>query len=234
MAQWEKLNDPAAALLLTALDRAMMANYHSLAVGIGSRHWQSALAVRRVWFMCTGAAILVSVWWMQLKSYIRGIPDFPKQGILFRDITPLLNNGPALKFAIDRLIERCEPLQPDAIVSVEARGFLLAAPLAYGMGKPLAPVRKRGKLPYEKYSANYALEYGVDTLEIHRDAIGAGQRALIVDDLLATGGTVSAAAKLVRECGGSVVGYAFLIELADLNGRQRLCDEEVVSLITYD
>ena len=229
MTQWGKPNDPAAALLLTALDRAMMANYHSLAVGIGSRHWQSGASGS-----CTGAAILVGVWWMQLKSYIRGIPDFPKQGILFRDITPLLNNGPALKFAIDRLIERCEPLQPDAIVSVEARGFLLAAPLAYGMGKPLAPVRKQGKLPYEKYSANYALEYGVDTLEIHRDAIGAGQRALIVDDLLATGGTVSAAAKLVRECGGSVAGYAFLIELADLNGRQRLCDEEVVSLITYD
>ena len=184
--------------------------------------------------MCSGATILAGVWWMQLKSYIREVPDFPKPGILFRDITPLLSDGAALKFAIDRLLERCEPLRPDTIVSIEARGFLLAAPLAYGMGKPLVPVRKQGKLPYKKYSASYGLEYGVDTLEIHRDAIGAGQRVLIVDDLLATGGTVSAAAKLVRECGGSVAGYAFLIELADLNGRQRLCDNEVVSLITYD
>ena len=172
---------------------------------------------------------------MQLESYIRGIPDFPKPGILFRDITPLLNDSTALKSAVDSLLEQCEPLRPDVIVSVEARGFLLAAPLAYRMGKPLVPIRKQGKLPYKTYSASYDLEYGTDTLEIHRDGITAGQRVLIVDDLLATGGTVSAAAELVRECGGQVAGYAFLIELADLNGRERLCgEEEVVSLITYD
>ena len=172
---------------------------------------------------------------MQLKSYIRGIPDFPKPGILFRDITPLLNDATALKSAVDSLLEQCEPLQPDVIVSVEARGFLLAAPLAYRMGKPLVPVRKQGKLPYRTYGASYDLEYGTDTLEIHRDGITVGQRVLIVDDLLATGGTVSAAAELVRECGGQVAGYAFLIELADLNGRERLCgEEEVVSLISYD
>ena len=171
---------------------------------------------------------------MELSAYIREIADFPEPGIMFRDITPLLGNACALKAAVDRLLEQCEPLQPDVIVSVEARGFLLASPLAYRMGKPLVPVRKPGKLPHETYDASYELEYGTDTLEIHSDAIGPAQRALIVDDLLATGGTVAATAELVRKCGASVAGYAFLIELADLNGRQRLCDEEVVALITYD
>lgn len=170
---------------------------------------------------------------MQIKSYIRDIPDFPKPGILFRDITPLLGNAEALKFAIDRMQELCESLQPDVLVSVESRGFLFAAPLAYRMGKPLAPVRKQGKLPHDTHGVTYELEYGTDTLEIHRDGIGGGQRALIVDDLLATGGTVAAAAELVRECGCQVAGYAFLIELADLNGRERLGGGEIVSLITY-
>ena len=171
---------------------------------------------------------------MQLESYIRGIPDFPMPGILFRDITPLLGDADALKSAIDRMFELCEPMHPDAIVSVESRGFLFAAPLAYRMGKPLVPVRKHGKLPHMKHTVDYDLEYGTDTLEIHRDAIGAGQRALIVDDLLATGGTVAATAALVRLCGADVAGYAFLVELAGLNGRKRLADEPIVSLITYD
>lgn len=171
---------------------------------------------------------------MDLKPYIREVPDFPKPGILFRDITPLLSDASALKSAVDSMLEQCEPLQPDVIISVEARGFLLAAPLAYRMGKPLVPVRKQGKLPRKTHSASYDLEYGTDTLEIHRDGIDDGQRVLIVDDLLATGGTVLAAARLVRECGASVTGYAFLIELADLNGRQRLGSGDVVSLITYE
>ena len=171
---------------------------------------------------------------MQLKSYIRGIPDFPKPGILFRDITPLLGDADALKFAIDRMQELCESLRPDVIVSVESRGFLFAAPLAYRMGKPLIPVRKHGKLPHMKHTVDYDLEYGTDTLEIHKDAIRPGQRALIVDDLLATGGTVSATAALVRLCGAEVVGHAFLIELADLNGREQLSEGDVVSLIVYD
>jgi adenine phosphoribosyltransferase len=171
---------------------------------------------------------------MDLKPYIREIPDFPKRGILFRDITPLLSDASALKSAVDSMLKQCEPLRPDVIISVEARGFLLAAPLAYRMDKPLAPVRKQGKLPGETHSASYDLEYGTDILEIHQDAISDGQRALIVDDLLATGGTVSAAAELVRECGASVAGYAFLIELKGLNGRQRLGNCDVVSLITYD
>ena len=171
---------------------------------------------------------------MQLKSYIRDIPDFPKPGIMFRDITPLLADTDAMKLAVDRMLELCEPMRADVIVSVESRGFLFAAPLAYRMGKPLIPVRKPGKLPYDTYSATYELEYGTDSLEIHRDAIGAGQSALIVDDLLATGGTVSATAELVRECGASVAGYAFVIELAALNGRRQLDGGDVVSLITYD
>ena len=171
---------------------------------------------------------------MQLKSYIRGIPDFPKPGILFRDITPLLGDADALKFAVDRMQELCEPFQPDVIVSVESRGFLFAAPLAYRMNKPLVPIRKHGKLPHMTHTIDYELEYGTDTLEIHKDAIRPGQRALIVDDLLATGGTVSATTALVRLCGARVVGHVFLIELAGLNGRERLGDDEVVSLIIYD
>ena len=171
---------------------------------------------------------------MNLKSYIRDIPDFPKPGILFRDITPLLGDAAAMKFAIDRMTEMCESFKADVIVSVESRGFLFAAPLAYQMDKPLVPVRKPGKLPHDTYSATYELEYGTDSLEIHRDAIGAGQRALIVDDLLATGGTVSATGELVRDCGGSVAGYAFLVELAGLNGRERLGGADAWALITYD
>ena len=171
---------------------------------------------------------------MELKSYIRDIPDFPVPGILFRDITPLLGDAAAMKLAVDRMVEVCERFEPDVIVSVESRGFLFAAPLAYRMGKPLVPVRKPGKLPHETYSASYELEYGTDSLEIHRDAIGSGQRALIVDDLLATGGTVSATAELVRECGGIVAGYAFLVELAGLNGRERLGGADALSLIIYD
>ena len=171
---------------------------------------------------------------MELRSYIRDIADFPKTGIMYRDITPLLADADALKFAVDRLLELCEPLRADVIVSVESRGFLFAAPLAYCMGKPLIPVRKPGKLPYKTHSISYQLEYGADTLEIHSDAIGAAQRALIVDDLLATGGTVSAAAELARRCGAQVAGYAFAVELAALGGRARLCHDEVLSLVRYD
>ena len=171
---------------------------------------------------------------MQLESYIRAVQDFPVPGISFKDITPLLGNADALRYAVDRMIEQCEPLLPDVIVSIEARGFLLAAPMAYRMGKPLVPVRKPGKLPYETISASYELEYGTDTLQIHRDAISDGQRALIVDDLLATGGTVSATANLVRECGGSIAGYAFLMELTFLDGRNNLGGEDIVSLLAYD
>ncbi len=171
---------------------------------------------------------------MDIEAYIRDIPDFPKPPILFRDITPLLGDAAAMRFAIDLLAERCEPLMPDTIVTVESRGFLFAAPMAYRMGKLLVPIRKQGKLPCATHSVTYALEYGEDTLEIHTDAIAAGQRVLIVDDLLATGGTAAAAAELVRRCGGKVAAYAFVIELAALNGRANLDGGEVMSLVTYD
>ncbi len=174
---------------------------------------------------------------MDLRDHIRDVADFPSEGVLFRDITPLLGDGDAYGAAMRRLAVACEPMTPDVVVSVEARGFLVAAPLACLMGKPLVPVRKPGKLPCATHTISYALEYGEDTLEIHTDAIGAGQRALIVDDLLATGGTASAAAALARKCGGDVAGYAFLIELAALGGRQRLGDDlgadNVVALVKY-
>lgn len=170
---------------------------------------------------------------VELKDYIRTIPDFPRPGILFRDITPLLKTPAAFKQAVDRLVEHYATRDLDAIVGIEARGFLLASPLAYQMRKPLIPVRKVGKLPFKTHRVTYALEYGSDAVEVHADAISRGQRVLIVDDLLATGGTMSAAARLVEETGGRVAGLAALIELADLKGRERLKGYDVLSLITY-
>ncbi len=170
---------------------------------------------------------------MDLSEYIRDIPDFPRPGILFKDITPLLAEPKALREAVDRLSELCAPLQIDAIVSIEARGFLFAAPLAYCIGKPLIPVRKKGKLPYETYSVTYDLEYGTDTVEVHTDAISDGHRVLIVDDLLATGGTMAAAAKLVERAGGTIAGLAVLAELTDLGGRDRLKDYKTFSLVKF-
>ena len=170
---------------------------------------------------------------MDLSEYIRDIPDFPRPGILFKDITPLLAEPKALREAVNRLSELCAPLQIDTIVSIEARGFLFAAPLAYCIGKPLIPVRKKGKLPYETYSVTYDLEYGTDTVEVHTDAISDGHRVLIVDDLLATGGTMAAAAKLVERAGGTIAGLAVLAELTDLGGRERLKDYKTFSLVKF-
>ena len=167
----------------------------------------------------------------KLKSMIRDIPDFPKPGILFKDITPLLMAPAAFQEAIDRLAEFGAPLRADAIAGIDARGFLLAAPLAYNLGKPLIPIRKNGKLPFETHKVTYALEYGFDAVEIHKDAIGSGHRVLIVDDLLATGGTMAAAAMLVKEAGGHVEGIAALVELTDLAGRDRLKGYDLFSLI---
>ena len=159
---------------------------------------------------------------MELKEYIRDVPDFPKPGILFRDITPLLKEPAAFREAVDRLAAKYAAEELDVIVGIEARGFVLAAPLAYSLGKALVPVRKEAKLPFETHRVSYALEYGSDAVEIHTDAISSGQRVLIVDDLLATGGTMAAAARLVEIAGGQVVGLAVLVELADLDGRARL------------
>ena len=168
---------------------------------------------------------------MDLKRYIRDIPDFPKPGILFRDITPLLKEPAAFRQAVDALARRYGPQDVDVVIGIESRGFLLAAPLAYRLGKMLVPVRKVGKLPFETHRVAYALEYGSDAVEVHTDAISNGQRVLVVDDLLATGGTMAAAARLVERAGGEVAGLAVLVELTELSGRKRLRGYDLFSLI---
>ena len=170
---------------------------------------------------------------MDLRRYIRDIPDFPKPGILFRDITPLLADGPALRWTVDHLAERYRGTV-DMVLGIESRGFLIGSALAYALGVGIAIVRKPGKLPAEKLSAEYDLEYGSDVLEIHRDAFGHAARVLIVDDLLATGGTASAAIQLAKNLNGEIVECAFLIELAFLNGRQRLAPHPVYSILRFD
>lgn len=168
-----------------------------------------------------------------LKRWIVDVPDFPKPGILFRDITPLLRNGRALRRVIDQLARRYARRRIDVVVGVEARGFLLAAALADRLGAGLVPVRKRGKLPRRTARAEYQLEYGTDALEMHADAIQPGDRVLIVDDVLATGGTMEAVVKLVADLGGRIVALAFLIELVPLQGRARLRPHPTHALIRY-
>ncbi|MGD0946875.1 MAG: adenine phosphoribosyltransferase [Candidatus Binatia bacterium] len=168
-----------------------------------------------------------------LKLHIRDIPNFPKPGIIFRDITPLLADGEALHEVIDRLSQPYRG-RIDMVLGIESRGFLFGAAAAYALGAGLAVVRKPGKLPAQTYAAQYALEYGRDALEIHRDAFGHPTRVLIVDDLLATGGTACAAVELVERLGGEVVACAFVIELAALGGRDRLQRHEIFSLVRYD
>jgi adenine phosphoribosyltransferase len=170
---------------------------------------------------------------MDLAKYIRDIPDFPKPGILFKDITPLLAEPRAFQHAIDLLIEHYQSQPIDAVAAAEARGFLFAAPMALALKKPLIPLRKPGKLPYRTYSLKYELEYGTAELQVHTDGVVAGQRVLLVDDLLATGGTMQAGCQLVEKAGGQVAGCAFLVELSFLGGRQRLPRCEVFSLIKY-
>jgi adenine phosphoribosyltransferase len=170
---------------------------------------------------------------MDIKALIRDIPDFPKPGILFRDITTLLKDAKGFKYTIDALAEKCADLKPDYIVGMESRGFIFAAPMACVMGAGFVPVRKPGKLPTEAYSVEYALEYGTDRLEMHKDAIEPGKRVLIVDDVIATGGTAAATAKLIELSGGELVGFAFLSELTFLAGRKNLPDVPIVSLIEY-
>ena len=168
-----------------------------------------------------------------LRARIREIPDFPKPGILFYDITTLLKEPAAFRAAIDLMIEPYRNERIDIVVGMESRGFIFSAPMAYQLGAGLVPVRKLGKLPAETLTVEYALEYGSNTLEIHRDAIQPGQRVLIVDDLLATGGTVRGTIDLVERLQGEVVGLAFLVELRFLHGRDRLGGHRVTSVITY-
>ena len=171
---------------------------------------------------------------MNLAAYIRDIPDFPKPGILFKDITPLLVDHATLADAVSQLADWARPLDVDFVVAPEARGFILGAALARELGAGFVPARKPGKLPYDTVSAEYILEYGVDALEMHSDALAHGARVLVHDDLLATGGTARALAQLAEAAGAQIVGCAFLVELAFLGGRAKLGDYDVHALISYD
>ncbi len=171
---------------------------------------------------------------MDLRAYIASIEGFPKEGIIFRDVTPLLADGDAFHDACDRLIEFARRLEADVIVGPESRGFMFGCPVSYALGVGFVPVRKPDKLPRKTLSCSYDLEYGSNTLEMHVDGIRPGQRVVIIDDLLATGGTVEATVKMIRELGGEPVGCAFIIELSDLHGRDALSGMEVLSLLTYE
>ena len=169
-----------------------------------------------------------------LRAHVRDIPDFPKPGIVFKDITPLLLDPTALRGTVDALAEHAEPLDVEVVVAAEARGFVLGGALAARLGAGFIPARKPGKLPAETSSVEYALEYGVDALEVHRDALAGGARALVHDDLLATGGTAAALCSLVEGAGAVVVACSFVVELSFLDGRARLAGHEVHSLLEYD
>ncbi len=172
---------------------------------------------------------------MDLKSLIRDIPDFPKPGILFRDITTLLRDPDGLRYTIDFLAEKCAEngMHPDYIVGMESRGFIFGAPLAYKLGAGFIPIRKKGKLPGAVHKIEYDLEYGTDCLEVHQDALHPDSRVLIIDDLIATGGTAAATAKLLQKIGCELVGFGFIIELRDLQGRKYLPNVPIVSLLEY-
>jgi len=168
-----------------------------------------------------------------LEKYIRNIPDFPKPGILFRDVTTLIQEGKAFKASVDALVKKYKGKKIDKVAAVEARGFVFGAAVAYRLGVGFVPVRKKGKLPFKTHSVTYSLEYGTDTLEIHQDAINKGERVLVIDDLLATGGTVKGVTELVEGLGGKIISIAFIIELFDLNGRDKLKGYDVYSLIKF-
>jgi adenine phosphoribosyltransferase len=169
-----------------------------------------------------------------LKEHIREIPDFPKPGIGFKDITPLLADAAAFRFTVDAVAEHFSSEHVDKVLGIEARGFILAAPVAYALGAGFVPVRKAGKLPHEIEQEEYALEYGSDLLEVHRDAVRADERVVIVDDVIATGGTAAATVALAERLGGKVAGIAVVVELAFLDGRAKLHGQDFMSLITYE
>ena len=170
----------------------------------------------------------------ELKDYVRSIPDFPKPGIIFRDITTILADADGFKLAIDELKRLLDGVEFDVLVGAESRGFIFGAPLAYELHKPLILARKKGKLPCETVSQDYELEYGSAVLEMHKDAIKKGQKAVIIDDLIATGGTLAASAKLVEQLGGEVVKIICIMELAGLKGREKLAGYDVGAVITYE
>ena len=170
----------------------------------------------------------------KIEDYVRGIPDFPEEGIIFRDVTSILQDADGLQLAVDSMQALVEGTEADVIVGAESRGFIFGAPIAYNLHKPLVLVRKKGKLPCETVEQSYDLEYGSATVEMHKDSIKPGQKVVIVDDLIATGGTVEATAKLVEELGGEVVKIIFLMELAGLKGREKLAKYDVASVICYE
>lgn len=170
---------------------------------------------------------------MDLKQYVTTVENWPKEGISFKDITTIMDNGPAYKYATDEIVAYAKERGAEIIVGPEARGFIIGCPVAYALEIGFAPVRKPGKLPREVISADYGLEYGTDTLTMHKDAIKPGQKVLICDDLLATGGTVEATVRLIEQLGGEVVGAAFIIELKDLNGRDKIKNVDIKTLIQY-
>lgn len=185
--------------------------------------------------MCVNSKItLRGVSLKELKEYITNIPDFPEKGIMFRDITSLLQDGEGFHAAIDVMLKKLEDVEFDYVVGLDARGFLISTPVAYMTGKGFIPVRKKGKLPRETISAEYELEYGTAELEIHTDALNKGDKVIIIDDLIATGGTLEAAAALVEKLGGEVVKILSLIELADLKGREKLKGYDIDTIITYE
>ncbi|MBQ0059994.1 MAG: adenine phosphoribosyltransferase [Lachnospiraceae bacterium] len=170
----------------------------------------------------------------ELKDYVRSIPNFPEEGVIFRDITSVLQDPDGLKLAVDKMQELLEGIDFDVVAGAESRGFIFGMPIAYNCNKPFVTVRKAGKLPCETISRTYDLEYGTATIEIHKDAIKPGQKVVLVDDLIATGGTMKAAAELIEELGGEVVGMLFLIELTDLKGREVLKKYKVMSALSYE
>ncbi|AEV95139.1 adenine phosphoribosyltransferase [Pediococcus claussenii] len=170
---------------------------------------------------------------IDLHDYIASIPDYPEKGVIFRDISPLMADGDAYKYATDKIVDYAKDRNVDMIVGPEARGFIVGCPVAYKLGVGFAPARKKGKLPRETVSASYDLEYGTAVLQLQRDAIKPGQRVLVTDDLLATGGTIDATIRMVEELGGIVVGTAFIIELKDLHGREKIKDYDILTLIEY-
>lgn len=171
---------------------------------------------------------------MDVKDYIRTIPDFPVKGVMFRDVTTVIGNADGFKLATDEMLKRLEGVEFDAVVGIESRGFIFGAPIAYVLGKPLVPIRKKGKLPYKTVEESYALEYGTATIEVHEDAIKKGDRVVIIDDLIATGGSAKAAASLIEKLGAEVVKMVFLIELPDLGGREVLKDYSVTTVTQFD
>ena len=170
----------------------------------------------------------------KVEDYIRTIPDFPEPGIMFRDVTSILQDAEGFKLAIDEMIKLLDGVDCDVIAGAESRGFIFGAPLAYALGKPFVLVRKKGKLPCETIEKTYDLEYGTATIEMHKDAIKPGQKVVVVDDLIATGGTIEAACQLIEELGGEVSKIVFLMELEGLNGREKLAKYDVASVVTYE